>query len=399
MKKPIDIQTDMSIIEDLVGLKGNSIQKSYYPQLLSIIEELDREKEKYLSIFNNAVNGILRIKPDGSFFDYNPAMALILGISRDTDKNFIDDFILDKSEFYSIIDNCRKSNTTTNFELKLRTIDDRKIIVFLAMHLITIDNEEIFELFVQDITEKVKAEERLIQGQKMEAVGKLAGGIAHDFNNLLTSIMGATDMILNEDMDAEERKHYGNIILSSSDMAVELTSKLLAFSRQESVKKAEISLVEILDLGLAILERTINKQIILIKEINVDKDMIYGNKSELQNCLINLAVNSSHAMPNGGTLTISLDNRVLTDKAAHALDKDMQGGDFILLTIQDTGSGIKSSDLPHIFEPFFTTKKKGQGTGLGLSTVYGIIKGHGGYIQVESEWGKGTCFTIYLPLI
>ena len=401
MKKPIEIQTDMSIIEDLVGLKGKNIQKSYYPQLLAIIDELDREKQKYLSIFNNAVNGILRIRPNGEFFDFNPAMALILGIPEDDKrgKNLLRDYIKDRDDFHKIITGCRESSQVINDELNLRKSDGTNIIVFLNAHLINIDGEEIIELFVLDMTEKIQAEERLIQGQKMEAVGKLAGGIAHDFNNLLTSIMGATDMLMNGPHSEDELREYGDIILTSSEMAVELTSKLLAFSRQESVKKTELSLGEILDLGIAILERTLNSQIILKKEIHTQNDIIFGNKAELQNCLINLAVNSSHAMPKGGNLTITLDNRHLSKEDARRLDPDIKQGDYILLSIMDTGTGIKPSDLPHIFEPFFTTKEKGKGTGLGLSTVYGIIKEHKGFIQAESEWGKGTVFTIYLPLL
>ena len=401
MKKPIEIQTDMSIIEDLVGLKDNNIQKSYYPQLLAIIDELDREKQKYLSIFNNAVNGILRIKPNGDFFDFNPAMALILGIPKDdkSELNLLRDFIKNRDEFHKIISDCRESSKVINDELNLRKTDGTKIIVFLNAHLINISGEEIIELFVQDITEKIQAEERLIQGQKMEAIGKLAGGIAHDFNNLLTSIMGATDMLMRGPHSEAELAEYGEIILSSSEMAVELTSKLLTFSRQESVKKTKISLEEILNLGIAILERTLNSQIIVKKEIYSRKDVIFGNKAELQNCLINLAVNSSHAMPRGGNLTISMENCFLSENDARRLDPDIKEGEYVLLSIKDTGTGIKETDLPHIFEPFYTTKEKGKGTGLGLSTVYGIIKEHKGFIQAESEWGKGTVFTIYLPLL
>ncbi|MBN2627366.1 MAG: PAS domain S-box protein [Spirochaetales bacterium] len=399
MKKPIESQDDLSIIKDLIGMEGDSIQKSYFPQLQQKIEELDREREKYLSVFNNALNGILRITRDGRFYDFNPALSLILKISdKNRSYNFIKDFLSKDRDFEKLLTECSGECVITNRMVNLVRTDGKPIIVSLNAHAIDIDGQEIIEFFMNDISERVTASERLKQSQKMEAIGKLAGGISHDFNNLITSIAGAADMILGDESINKDIRDYCGIIINASEIAADLTSKLLTFSRQEGPGKTVLSLSEVLDQSLAILERTLDKRTHLIKKNLTSRDRVLGNKAELQNCLINMAINGSQAMPRGGNLCLILENCLLDHEQITRLDPDMAEGEYVILHIKDYGTGISREHLPHIFEPFYTTKEEGKGTGLGLATVYGIIKEHRGIIYVESVIGVGTEFSIYLPL-
>jgi two-component system, cell cycle sensor histidine kinase and response regulator CckA len=399
MKKPIESQDDLSIIKELIGMEGDSIQKSYFPQLRQKIEELNREREKYLSVFNNALNGILRITRDGLFYDYNPALSLILNISdKNRSYNFISDFLAKDRDFEEMLSECSGDGVITNHMVNLVRTDNTPIIVSLNAHAIDIDGQEIIEFFMNDITERITASERLKQSQKMEAIGKLAGGISHDFNNLITSITGAADMILGDESISQDIKNYCGIIINSSEIAADLTSKLLSFSRQESAGKTVLSLSDILDQSLAILERTLDKRTRLIRKNLAGRYRVLGNKAEIQNCLINIAINGSQAMPRGGNLCLALENCRLGQEQITRLDPGMAEGEYVILRIKDNGTGISREHLPHIFEPFYTTKEEGKGTGLGLATVYGIIKEHGGVIYVESVIGVGTEFSIYLPL-
>ncbi len=399
MKRPIEHQEDLSIIKDLIGVEEDTIQKSYFPQLRQKIDELDRERTKYLSVFNNALNGILRITRSGDFYDYNPALALMLGITDgDRPYNFPRDFLNDPADFDTILQNCSGSGTITNYEVNLKKTDGMPVIISLNAHAISIDNLDIIEFFMNDITERIAASERLRQSQKMEAIGKLAGGIAHDFNNLITSITGAADMILAEEGIGGDVKDYCHLIINSSEIAADLTSKLLSFSRQKSSGKVVLPLGDVLDQSLTILERTLDKRVILIKRNTAENDLVLANKAELQNCLINMAINGSQAMPSGGNLILSLENCTLDREKILLLDPELTEGAYAVLRIKDFGQGISREHLPHIFEPFYTTKDEGKGTGLGLSTVYGIVKEHRGVILVESVIGIGTEFSIYLPL-
>lgn len=249
-----------------------------------------------------------------------------------------------------------------------------------------------------DITEQKKLLEQLIHAQKMEAVGKLAGGVAHDFNNILTAIIGYGYMMRMKVENDETLKGYADQILASSERASNLTQSLLAFSRKQIINLQPISLNDLIKDVSKLLSRLVSEDIELEIITSDDKLTFMGDKTQLEQVLMNLAVNAKDAMPNGGSLIIETEI-IQMNKDYISTHGYGELGAYALLSVTDTGEGISEENKERIFDPFYTTKEIGKGTGLGLSIVYGIIKQHNGYINVYSELGKGTTFKVYLPLV
>lgn len=250
---------------------------------------------------------------------------------------------------------------------------------------------------LQDITERTALEERLRQAEKMTAVGQLAGGIAHDFNNILMSVSGYTELIMHKTNEPNLLK-YCDKILESVRTSAELTKKLLAFSRKDSLFKVNLSLHECLNKAIEILAITLDPSINFNLDLAAHKDIIYADETEIQNVFINLCLNSRDAMPNGGTINITTSNvEFPKDKAIEEFA--LEQGEYISIIVSDTGMGIDKNIIKNIFEPFFTTKEVGKGTGLGLSAIYGTIVSHDGAITVESIVNQGTDFHIFLPVL
>jgi two-component system, cell cycle sensor histidine kinase and response regulator CckA len=248
-----------------------------------------------------------------------------------------------------------------------------------------------------DITERRALEQQLRQAQKMEAIGRLAGGIAHDFNNLLTVIGGHTQLLL---MDAPEEDPQREDLLEIQDgveRAAALTRQLLAFSRKQILQPRVISLNDLVAGTERMLRRLIGEDVELISHLDPALGPVLADPGQLEQVLMNLAVNARDAMPQGGKLIVETHNAVMGQSGAHLHPYLHEDTPAILLTVSDTGVGMPREVQAHIFEPFFTTKGQGKGTGLGLATVYGIVKQSGGYIWVYSEEGRGTTFKIYLP--
>jgi len=237
-----------------------------------------------------------------------------------------------------------------------------------------------------------RLQDRLLQLEKMEAIGELAGGIAHDFNNLLLVIRSYAEMLIEELELPSSGRHYAKEILAASLRAADLTRELLAFSRRESPQVRPTNLNGIIENSVPMLSRLVGKNIVVWVKLPPELWPIQANAEQLEQILINLAANARDAMPRGGKLLLETTNIVIEDK--HAA---MPPGDYVMLAVSDTGVGIPKHLLPRIFEPFFTTKERGKGTGLGLASVYGIVKQSGGYVWAYSETGYGTTFKIYLP--
>ncbi len=248
----------------------------------------------------------------------------------------------------------------------------------------------------RDITEMKLLEEQLRQSQKMEAIGQLAGGIAHDFNNLLTVIEGYVELLMSSIMGSDPTHNFVMQIKRATDRASSLTSQLLAFSRSQILQPKNIDLNDLIENMSALLHRLISEDIELVFNLSSEIKSIKADHNQIEQILMNLAVNARDAMPGGGILSIET-NDVYLDGQYIRSHNGIKKGSYVMLSISDNGKGMDAETQARIFEPFYTTKEKNKGTGLGLSTVYGIVKQSEGHIWVYSEPGIGTAFKIYLP--
>lgn len=255
-------------------------------------------------------------------------------------------------------------------------------------------------LVFRDITAEYALQEQLNHSRKMDAIGQLAGGVAHDFNNMLGGIRGCAELLqLQENVSGnEESKEYLSMILTSAERAADLAGKLLTFSRRQIVHSTPVDAHQAIKDAISLLEKTIDKRIEIISDLSAEASVVIGDLTQLQNIFLNIGINASHAMPEGGTLSFTSKMINLTETYCDASPFDLVEGNYIGIEIRDTGCGIKPENLSHIFEPFYTTKEQGKGTGLGLAAAYGAVQSHKGSITVYSEPGNGTCFHILLPL-
>ncbi|MBD2230221.1 hybrid sensor histidine kinase/response regulator [Phormidium tenue] len=250
----------------------------------------------------------------------------------------------------------------------------------------------------RNVTEQQRLEEQFRQAQKMEAIGRLAGGIAHDFNNLITVIKGYSELLQSRIPTSDSAAQLLGEIYQAGERAGALTSQLLAFSRQQVLTPQALNLNTVVSNTETMLRRLIGEDIILVTTLSPTLGPIKADPGQIEQVLMNLAVNARDAMPQGGTLTLATQTVQLDEAQCRQL-AGLGPGNYVLLTVSDTGCGIDAATQARMFEPFFTTKPVGKGTGLGLATVHGIVKQSGGYIAVESAVGQGTRFQIYLPLV
>ena len=247
-----------------------------------------------------------------------------------------------------------------------------------------------------DITRQKELEEQFLQSQKMEAIGMLAGGIAHDFNNILTVINGYADMMTRRIKADNPLFKYINQIRQAGERASHLTSQLLSFSRRQVFQTKVIDLNRLIKSMISMIQRIIGEHIEVITHLSADLNTIQFDENKIEQIILNLAVNAKDAMPRGGKLILETRNVTVTEEYC-VEHPEFNKGEYVLLAISDNGVGIDPKNIKRIFEPFFTTKEKGVGTGLGLATVYGIVKQAKGHITVQSKVGQGTTFFIYFP--
>lgn len=251
---------------------------------------------------------------------------------------------------------------------------------------------------VQDLAHVKKLEQQYLQAQKMEAIGRLAGGVAHDFNNLLTVIIGYCQILLRGSPDAEKVREFVEQIAKAGEKAADLTQQLLVYSRKQIRQPKVVDLNDVLQSSVKMLRRLIGEDLELAVSPGTGLHHVRADPSQMEQIIMNLAVNARDAMTTGGKLTIQTSTAQITG-GAESDPFEIPPGTYVLLQVSDTGCGMDEETQAHIFEPFFTTKAIGKGTGLGLATVYGIVKQCGGYIKVDSKLGQGTSFAIHLPSV
>jgi PAS domain S-box-containing protein len=367
-------------------------------------QTLRDSEEKHREFIENATYGLFRSDSQGTLLDVNPALVSMLGygskeelLARNLDRDIYDN----PADRTSTLQTLRRFGKVDGLELNWRRKDRTIIVVRLCGRVIKGHEGQIpcFEGIAEDITERRTLEEQYRQAQKMEAMGRLAAGVSHDFNNLLGVIIGYSDLLLAALPADGLLWHRVGEVKKAGQRAALLTSQMLAFSRKQVLTPRVLDLNAVVSDTSTMLIRLLGEDIELVTKLHPALDHVKADPTQIEQVLINLAINARDAMPHGGKLFIETTNAKLGQHCGQHHDIEAQPGNYVLLAVRDTGIGMDKRTQARMFEPFFTTKGVGKGTGLGLATVYGIIKQSGGCISVCSEVGKGSTFNVYMPQV
>ncbi|MBU4387986.1 MAG: PAS domain S-box protein [Proteobacteria bacterium] len=364
-------------------------------------EALKESENRYRTLFEDSRDGICISTRDGRLVDINQSWLDIFGYLREEVINMdVRGLYVNYDDRIRFQREIEQGGSVRDYEIKLFKKDGTEIDCIMTVMLWRANGGSILGYWgmIRDVTEQKLLEAQLIQAQKMEAVGTLAGGIAHDFNNTLQVILGYAQLLLDNKKGKDIENSYIKTIEKSAQRAAELTSQLLVFSRKVESELRPVSLNQELIKEERLLRRTISQMIDIELKPAENLNIINADPAQLGQIIMNLAINARDAMPNGGKLIFETKNIILDEKYCKVNLGIIPGG-YVLMSVSDTGNGMDKDTLEHIFEPFYTTKQTGEGTGLGLSMVYGIVKSHGGHITCNSKPGHGTVFNIYFPVI
>ena len=355
-------------------------------------------RELHQSIIQTAMDGFWVVDLEGRLLEVNEAYCRMSGYSeQELLSMHVEDLEAEAGNDVGSHIRQAAASTEDRFETRHKRKDGGRFDVEISVQY-RVDHGGRLVCFLRDVTERKKLETQLLQAQKMEAVGTLAGGIAHDFNNLLQAISGYTQILLLRIPENDPGRASLEAIQKAGDRAADLVKQLLLFSRKAEAESRPINLNLEMEQARRMLERTIPKMIDIQLRPGGRLWSVSADPVQMEQILLNLGKNAADAMVDGGTLTFETENVTLDEKYAQ-VHLDAEPGRFVLLTVSDTGHGMDAKTMEHIFEPFYTTKGIGEGTGLGLASVYGIVKNHGGSITCYSEIGRGATFKIYLPAI
>jgi two-component system cell cycle sensor histidine kinase/response regulator CckA len=364
-------------------------------------QALQESEARYRALFSQSMDGIYVTSREGTLLDANQAFLDTLGYKRDDivrgDIRIVYANPSDRDLFVKTID---ASGSVKDYPLSFKRKDGKEVECLLTSSVRRAGDGAIvgYQGILRDITEQASLQKQLLQAQKMEAVGTLAGGVAHDFNNVLQVTLGYTELMLGHQGLPQRVRADLKKVNDSSRQGAELVQRLLTFSRKAEFKPQPLDLNRRITDLVEILERTIPKMIQIQLLLDEDLATINADKNQIDQVLMNLAVNARDAMPDKGKLIFETTN-ILLDQEYAGAHLDAKSGHHILLMVTDTGSGMDKETVERIFEPFYTTKSVGEGTGLGLAMVHGIVKQHGGHVRCYSEPGHGTTFKIYIPAL
>ena len=364
-------------------------------------EQLRRSESRYRSMIESAPYGVFRVDQNGRIAMANSALAAMLGYQAPDEVLGLKtsaDVYLSPTEQQRARDYASE-HPKVGYETKWKRKGGEMITVRLGGRRLP-DDDDLpggFEVFAEDITEQRSLQKQLEHAQKMEAVGRLAGGVAHDFNNLLMIISGYAQLLDESSADPKKVVEYATRIQDASSKAATVTRQLLAYSRKQVLEPTDLDLSYLVNDLAKMLPRLLGEDVETVLELDPQVGTVQADRGQIEQVIMNLAVNARDAMPRGGRLTIATSNVALD--ASYYQGVVVPPGQYVLLAVSDTGTGMDAETQAHIFEPFFTTKEAGKGTGLGLATVYGIVKQSHGFIWVYSEPDKGSVFKIYLPRV
>lgn len=393
-----------------------------HDQLLNFTRQLEEEvierrkvegalresEEKFSKAFHTSPYAltISRVE-DGKFFEINEAFSVITGFTREealSNSSLELNLWVNREDRKTVVSDLMEGKCVASREYLFNRKNGGVSTGLFSTQLMSLNNETCILSSINDITdrkqaeqEKAKLEEQFHQAQKLDSIGRLAGGVAHDLNNLLSPILGYGEMLLSDAAENGATEKPLQQIVNAGERARDLVRQLLAFSRKQALQYKNFDMNTLLRDFEKLLRRTIREDVSIRMNLAESLPLIKGDVGQLEQVVMNLTVNAQDAMPDGGHLTIET-ARVALDESYLEEHKDVTPGPYVMLMISDTGCGIDSDTREHLFEPFFTTKEKDKGTGLGLATVYGIVKQHGGNIWVYSEPGLGATFRVYLPV-
>lgn len=394
------------LYDTIVGLVGLVLLFDIYTvyqhfQIQGVRKQLIEGEELFRLITENAADMIAVVNPEGERLYNSPSYEKILGYTPEelsgttaTDQIHPED----RDRVLKAASEARRTGVGTSLEYRMRhkdgtwrTLESRASTI--------IKNGAVDKLVIvnRDVTQRKSLEEQFRQAQKMEAIGRLSGGVAHDFNNLLGVIIGYGEIVQDGTAAESPLRSCVDEMLKAGHRAAGLTRQLLAFSRQQVLDPRILDLNAVVRDMEKMLKRLIGEDIQLLTNLDTALVRIKADQGQIEQVVLNLAVNARDAMPEGGELTLQTSNFHMDEEFVRRYPYPVLVGDYLLFTVTDNGVGMDGATRARIFEPFFTTKEKGKGTGLGLSMVYGVVKQSGGYIDVTSEPGVGTCFNIYLP--
>jgi len=396
-----------------VEVRASRVEYAGQPALLMHVRDvterraaevaLRNSETMFRSVWENSADGMRLTDENGVMVAVNSAFCKLVGLSQnELEGKLFTVVYADSAEREKMPagyrERFRKSAGARKRERSYKLHNGREIIFEIADSLVELPGKPVLLLSLfRDVTTQRRLEEQLRQSQKMEAIGQLAGGVAHDFNNILTVIHGHASLLLGADLD-EMAMRSAQQISQAAERAAGLTRQLLTFSRRQLIQPRRLDLNRVIGNMSDMLGRLLGEDVALRLNYSQVPATIEADAGMMEQVLLNLSVNARDAMPRGGQLSVRV-NIVDVDEAHVLQHPEARVGRFVCLSNTDTGSGIPSEYLPHIFEPFFTTKAVGKGTGLGLATVYGIVKQHQGWVEVESAVGKGTTFRVYVPYV
>ncbi len=368
------------------------------PQLESASAEVTLSEERFSKAFRNSpIPQAIQSLPAQRFVDVNDAFLKMTGFTREevTERTPLElGLCLDYETRF--LKSASEGKVVRNVETQIVGRDKELRTALISLEPLTVAGQPHILMMAQDISDRLHLEHQLRQAQKMEAVGQLAAGIAHDFNNLLTIIQGHAS--LHRSVTGMPREVANSLaqISTAAECAADLTRKLLTFSRRNMVRPKVIKLNDIIKKLGGMLHRLLGERVELVMKFTPGLEPIFADATSIEQVLMNLTLNGRDAMPDGGTITVGTSNITLGENAA-LNNPDARPGSYVCLSVNDTGTGMDEATRNRIFEPFFTTKELNKGTGMGLATVYGIVKQHGGWVEVDTEVGKGSTFRVLIP--